>query len=93
MGRVILKGYMVVPRPDLAVVLAALPEHIERTRAEEGCLFFDVTQDSDDETKFHVHEEFRSEADFDLHQRRTQASRWAETTKNAARHYRVLTPE
>ena len=90
---VVLKGYILVPPSELSVVQEALAQHVELTRCEAGCISFDVTQDADDETKFHVHEVFRSKDDFDFHQRRAQSSPWAEVSKNVLRHYDPLTTE
>jgi quinol monooxygenase YgiN len=44
-----------VPVIDLEVVKAALPKHIELTRAEHGCLLFTVTLDQEDPNKFNVY--------------------------------------
>jgi len=43
MPKVFLNGHIDVPQERLAEVEAALPLHIELTRAEPGCLSFQVT--------------------------------------------------
>ena len=80
-NKVVLKGYIIVPDSDLAVVKTELPVHIELTRKEDGCLVFEVTQDEIENNKFHVYEEFISEAAFTNHQQRVRSSKWGSITK------------
>lgn len=89
MSKVVLSGYISVPESDLHQVNAALPEHIRLTRAESGCLVFDVTECSHDTTRFEVHEEFENEAAFKYHQERVASSPWGTCTKNVKRHYQI----
>lgn len=49
---------------DLGAGLLAL---VEQTRAEEGCLRYEIYQSSDNPDGWMVHEDWRSRADFDLH--------------------------
>ena len=63
-------------RDEAARVQAALPEHIALTRAEPGCLSFEVTP-SDDPLIWSVSEEFTTPAAFEAHQTRAKASIWA----------------
>jgi len=74
---------------DLEAVLAALGLHIRLTREEEGCLVFDVTQDSENPNRFDVYEEFVDEQAFTLHQQRVRESSWGAITSNVERHYQV----
>ena len=90
MGKVILRGYIQVPVGDLEAVRAELDNHIRLTRAEEGCLVFEVVQDSEDRCRFAVYEEFSDRASFDLHQARVKASTWGEVTAGVARHYEII---
>jgi quinol monooxygenase YgiN len=46
-----------------------------------------VTQDLDDESKFHVVEVFKSSAAFRAHQSRASESEWAEVTRDCPRDY------
>ena len=69
-----------------ARVAEHLPRHIELTRAEPGCLSFDV-EPTDDPLIWDVSEEFRDDAAHDLHQERTAASDWARQTAGTARSY------
>ena len=64
MTRVILKGYVIVPDDDLDAINEALPAHIVNTRAEDGCLLFNVTQDVNKKNRFNVHEEFINKESF-----------------------------
>ena len=89
MNKIILTGHIVVPDSDLAVVKEELRVHIDLTRNEEGCLVFEVTQDETENNKFHVYEEFISEAAFDSHQQRVRSSKWGSITKNVGRFYEI----
>lgn len=78
-----------MPPSELARVKAALAQHIRLTRAESGCLIFEVTQDRANPCRFAVYEEFADPAAFAAHQRRVNASRWGEVTVKVERHYTV----
>ena len=71
------------------VVALHLPTHVALSRAEPGCLRFDVWQ-SDDPLIWLVAEEFRDRASFDAHQRRGRASDWQARTHGIARVYEVV---
>ncbi len=89
MGKVTLKGYIVVPEDDLVTVRAALPEHIRLTRQERGCLVFDVDEVSEQPGRFEVYEVFQTMTDFESHQARVKSSDWGAVTKNVQRHYTI----
>lgn len=89
MSRISLHGFIVIPASELEMVLAELPNHIELTRREEGCISFQVTQSTDDERRFDVAEEFIDRDAFKKHQARVQSSYWGEVTRNAERNYQV----
>ncbi|MFG1496851.1 antibiotic biosynthesis monooxygenase [Saccharospirillum sp. HFRX-1] len=84
-----LTGYIDVPIGDLDSLLAELPTHIDRTRAEAGCLDFRVEQDPNEHTRFTVYEVFASETAFALHQQNVKASRWGAVSNNVIRNYRI----
>lgn len=67
---------------------AALADHIRLTRAEPGCLAFDVDA-TDDPLIWSVAEEFVDAAAFAAHQDRAGASVWAVETAGIARNYTV----
>ncbi|WP_150958437.1 GNAT family N-acetyltransferase [Microbacterium testaceum] len=65
-------------------VRAHLGEHIALTRAEPGCLSFDVTP-TETEGVWSVSERFVDEAAFDAHQRRVSSSVWGRETAGIQR--------
>jgi (4S)-4-hydroxy-5-phosphonooxypentane-2,3-dione isomerase len=102
--RVTLKGYIEVPTADRDRVMAQLENHIWLTRAEPGCLKFEVQQrerhqkyseDSEnaetgnDFICFDVEEEFVDRQAYFFHQKRLQGGAWAKATSNAKRSYTV----
>lgn len=70
------------------VVRQHLPRHIDLTRAEPGCLRFDVTE-ADDPHVWNVHEIFVDAAAFTAHQERVAASEWGRVTAGIEREYTV----
>ena len=89
MTRVILKGYVIVPDDDLDAINEALPAHIVNTRAEDGCLLFNVTQDENQKNRFNVHEEFNNKESFSNHQDRVKRSEWGNVSANLEKHYHI----
>ena len=87
--KVRLRGQITVPAERLAEVRAALPGHIALTRAEPGCLSFDVIEDENQLGRFHVSELFENRAAFDAHQTRMRASDWFHITQGISRDYEV----
>ena len=67
-------------------VRAHLAEHIALTRAEPGCLSFDVDP-TDTDGVWSVSERFVDEGAFDAHQRRVAASTWGRETAGIQRFY------
>jgi len=67
-------------------VRAHLDEHLALTRAEPGCLSFDVTPTETDGV-WRVSERFVDEAAFDAHQRRVATSMWGRETAGIQRSY------
>lgn len=86
---IILSGYILVNDEDLTVVSAALPEHIRLTRAEHGCIQFEVTVEPDKPNRYNVYERFADSGAFEHHQKRVAASHWGDVTKNVSRHYEI----
>ncbi len=91
--QVYLAGHMRVPESERSAVLSALAHHIAQSRAEAGCLRFEVTQDETQPSKFHVFEVFKSQKLFDLHQERSRESLWAKASKNCPRDYVIKGPD
>lgn len=73
---------------EAARVRAALQEHIRLTRAEPGCISFNVTPTADP-LIWEVAEEFTGPAAFEAHQARAAASDWARETRDITRDYTV----
>ncbi|WP_050602295.1 putative quinol monooxygenase [Ruegeria sp. 6PALISEP08] len=89
--RVFLNGHIDVPPDRLEDVRAALPLHIALTRAEEGCLSFEVVEDQTTPGRFTVSEVFVTQAAFDAHQARAKASDWFQVTQGIPRNYTIGT--
>jgi quinol monooxygenase YgiN len=89
MARISLSGSLRCGADDIATVLAALPDHIRLSRAEAGCLSFEVSQDAANRGLFHVSESFVDQAAFDAHQTRTRASAWWQATQAFPRDFTV----
>lgn len=73
---------------ETSIVAEFLPRHIESTRAEPGCVSFEVHQ-SDDPLVWDVAEQFRDAVSFRLHQARVSASEWGQATAAIKRSYSV----
>jgi autoinducer 2-degrading protein len=89
MSNVVLSGFIKVPPDDLVAIIAALPQHIELTRAESGCLRFEVTPHTVDSTRFEIDEVFVDPAAFRHHQQRVTHSAWGKCTQNVERNYEI----
>lgn len=87
MSKILLTGTMTCAPSEVDSVLSLLPTHIRLTRAEAGCLDFDLWQDELTPTRFHVNEVFVSEAAFQAHQERTQRSDWFRITHHMDRDF------
>lgn len=84
-----LQGHIKVPQDRVKAVRTALPDHIRLTRAEPGCVRFDVIEDATQPGVFHVSEAFTDRAAFDAHQRRAGQSAWADVTAGIPRFYDI----
>lgn len=91
MSKVILTGFLICRSLEEGDRVAAmLPDHIRATRAEPGCIVFEVIRSMADPVRFAVREIFACRADFDAHQARVRTSNWGRATKGIPRDY-VLT--
>ena len=90
-GNVVLTGYIDAPEDRLAAIRAALPGHIALTRAEPGCIWFNVDPCPRVAGRFLVSECFTDQAAFNDHQVRTKASPWAAIARDIPRSYKVKT--
>lgn len=84
---VTLTGQITVPPERRAAIRAALPDHIRLTRAEPGCLSFEVTETQPGH--FDVAERFVDADAFHAHQERAQASDWARISAGIPRDYQI----
>ena len=84
-----LSGRLVCADADEAAAIRRhLAAHVRLSRAEPGCLSFEVWQTADP-LIWRVEERFASAAAFEAHQRRTRASAWWAATAGIARDYAV----
>ena len=84
-----LRGQMVCMTHDEAdTVRTHRPEHLRLTRAEPGCLTFEIS-DTDDPLIFEVMEAFRDAGSFTAHQARTRDSDWFAATRGILRDFRM----
>jgi quinol monooxygenase YgiN len=73
---------------DAELVQKLLPAHIRLSRAEPGCLSFNVVQTADP-LVWRLDETFRDRAAFEAHQARTRASDWYRATAHLKRDYQI----
>lgn len=71
---------------DLTAVQTYLPEHSRLSRAEPGCIRFEVQQ-STDPLIWTLDETFVDRPAFEAHQTRTRASVWWNMTQHLARDF------
>ncbi|MDX8326025.1 putative quinol monooxygenase [Agrobacterium tumefaciens] len=89
-GAVRLSGFLrCASVQDVQLVENHLPDHISLTRAEPGCISFEVSQ-TEDPLIWRVEELFVDRAAFDFHQQRTRASKWFVATSAIPRDYEIV---
>ena len=71
----------------MQIVRQYLPDHVRLSRAEAGCLSFDVSQTG--LLDWQVDEAFADRAAFDAHQARSHASDWFRATALITRSYKI----
>lgn len=88
-ARIRLSGRLLCASPaEAGIVRAHLPEHVRLTRAEPGCLAFEVCE-TEDPLIWRVEERFATRPAFEAHQARTRASAWGTATAAIRRDYRL----
>lgn len=86
MAQIALSGQLTcATAQDASIVLQYLPDHIALSRAEPGCLAFNVIQTAP--LVWQVDEVFLDQAAFDDHQTRTRASVWFRATSHIPRSF------
>ena len=84
-----LRGQLIcMTQYEVQAVRSHLPRHLTLTRAEPGCLQFEVTE-TDDPMVWEVMEAFRDRPSFDAHQARTRDSAWFAATRGILRDFRL----
>lgn len=73
---------------EVEIVKAHLHNHVRLTKAEPGCLSFEVSQ-TENPLVWRVEEMFSDRTAFDFHQQRTRASEWFTATSMIQRDYVV----
>ena len=73
---------------EAAIVASCLPEHVQLTRAERGCVSFEVAPAADPFV-WTVEERFVDAAAFRAHQQRVAGSAWGRATTGIERRYEV----
>ncbi len=71
---------------DAEIVKTHLPEHIRLSRAEPGCVWFNVTPGTDP-LVWTLNEGFIDQTAFAAHQARTRASVWWQATQHIGRNF------
>ncbi|MGO1410237.1 MULTISPECIES: putative quinol monooxygenase [unclassified Microbacterium] len=88
-SEVLLRGRLVCASgAEVDIVREHLPRHVELTRAEPGCVRFDVHA-TDDPLVWQVDEVFADSAAFEAHQERVAASDWGRVTAGIERRYEI----
>ncbi|MBF9035900.1 antibiotic biosynthesis monooxygenase [Rhodobacterales bacterium HKCCE2091] len=89
----VLEGRLICASDEEArIVEEHLPEHIRLTRAEDGCISFDV-RPGEAERTWEVRERFADQESFEAHQERTRNSAWGRATAGIDRDYAVRVEE
>lgn len=84
-----LTGVLVCATEEEArIVSLRLPDHIKLTRAEAGCISFDVKPTGDPRV-WAVEERFADQEVFELHQQRVAGSDWGRATVGITRRYSI----
>ena len=90
MGKIQLTGKLICENLEqIDLIKKYLPEHIELTMREPGCISFSVNQ-SEDPTIWLVQELFLDQVAFNSHQNRTISSTWGLKTKDIKREYKIV---
>lgn len=90
MCEIVLTGRLICKTAEETELVAKLlPTPIELTRAEPGCISFEVTRTADP-LVWQVEERFVSQPAFEVHQNRVSASEWGTRTSEIMREYIIM---
>jgi quinol monooxygenase YgiN len=87
-GNVRLTGTIRCAADEVKRLRAAIPEHVALSRAEPGCLAFDIRATADP-CAYEVSERFVDQPAFEAHQARTRASAWWRETCHMPRDFEI----
>ncbi len=82
---IVISGTITCEPDDLEMLAKEVKGHIALTRAEAGCISFDITQSAPGACEFVISERFTDRAAFDAHTTRTRASDWWTKTQHIPR--------
>lgn len=89
-ARVYLTGWLLpATMADADLIARLMGEHERLSRAEPGCLVFEIFRSMSDPMRFAVREVFADRACFNAHQARTRSSDWWRQTAHIERDYRI----
>lgn len=84
-----LSGTLTCKTPDdCRVIETYLPEHNRLSRAEPGCVTFDVVQTANP-LIWHLDETYTDRAAFDAHQARNRGSVWWQMSQGLIRDFKI----
>ncbi len=86
-------GTLTATGHDIERARQLIPEHIALSRAEPGCLRFELTEDDQTPGLWRLDELFADQAAFDHHQQRTRASIWGRESGGMVRDFTVTTED
>jgi quinol monooxygenase YgiN len=87
-GNVELTGRITIPAAEQAEMVPLFEEHARLSRAEPGCLRFEIACEACDAEVFSVSELFVDEAAFEAHGERTRASEWGRRSAHLVREFK-----
>lgn len=74
---------------DADLIARLMRDHERQSRAEPGCLVFEIFRSMSDPMRFAVREIFVDRPSFEAHQARTRDSDWWQQTAHIERAYRI----
>lgn len=80
-------GTLTASGEDIERARRLIPEHIALSRAEPGCLKFELTEDANQPGLWRLDELYRDENAFAHHKQRTKASRWGQESTDMVRDF------
>ena len=82
-------GTLTATGTDIETARRLIPDHVALSRAEAGCLRFNLTEAPDQPGLWRLDELFADRAAFEAHQRRTRASLWGRKSAGMVRDFTV----